>query len=844
MLTASKEKIDTERNINFECTSFKIEPNTTYRILVQSDCCFSSGSQWLSDTIKNNYVFKVILKEKSVELKELVVKEKKDRFERSGDTLFVNVRDDDARPHAAASTLFDRITGLNSSWGSISILGEDVQEITVDGKRIFGGVSQLTLESIKANMIERMEFIEKTLANGQKRNVLNIKLKSDKKDGFYGDTGAGIGTDQRYIGNVNLNKITKKGFINVFSTANSINEKGIDPKVIERVLFNSFRNSLNASSSVIGLYEPRAIDNTIEKLETNFRGINRYFDTGFNYTYAGKNIELDGFLFGNSNRQNFVQTGNRKQFFNELTQNTSSSLADKSKTSNINSNFNLKWNIDTRTNLRISSQLNTQFKDRFITHSLETLFSDNTPKNAISSENQGRINALAHTFQLSLVQKGKKGGYISSIYYRFNEQSNADSNRFSNIFENSVSRFIQHQTLNRKDNARIHQAQFVQSIPLNGQFLVEGKIKGVFEEHTIRQNTTIHLANGNIFPALGIVKNNIFETGVYALYKRAKLDIISGLAYSYWNIERQTLTERFSSKPSFVLNPFTKLEYRFIFGKFSARFAKEPVLPGSAQLITLPDSTNLNNIVVGNIRLSHYHQKVFDLNTNISARKGYQFNLNFNYKILDNAVISENKYLPVLNIFSSGFINAPRSTTNWNLNFSALQVKLRGNFTWVLLGGLYHFNTLIKTQEEISALNLNIAFINLNTTFKYKSVFHFKANWQSQFNILQKNSIINNIISAKSEIDLGKKWYFDAGLRININKSQTINTQLFADTEVSKFLLKNNAMKVSLIIKNVFDTKREVNVEQANNYQSIFYTNVLPRTFMFKLTFYPETWKK
>jgi hypothetical protein len=843
-LSAPNEKIVANHHITTECIDLKINNTAVYRILVQSDCCSYFGPQWKSDTIKNDYVFEVVLKEKILELKELVVKEKKDRFERSGDTLFVNITDADARPHAAASTLFDRITGLNYSWGGVSILGEEVQEITIDGKRIFGGVSQLTLESIKANMIERMEFIEKTLANGQKKNVLNIKLKSDKKNGVYGHAGAGLGTDLRYIGNVNINKITKKGFLNAFTTANSINEKGIDPKAVERVLLNGFRNNLNASSSVIGLYEPRTIDNSIEKLETSFKGINRYFDTGANYTYAGDKIEFDGFYFGNINRQKFVQVANRQQFFSDLTQISDSRLTDNSRLRNINSNFNLKWNIDARTNLRISNQLNTLYKRKSIDDSLMSNFSDNISKNIILSESQSKLNTIAHTFQLSLIQKGKRGGFVSSLYYRLTNQFNVDSNRFSNKFENSVAIFTQNQAIKRKDRLSLHQVQLVQSVPLNSQFLIEGKIKGIFEEHAIRQNTIVNLPNEALIPAFGMVKNNIFETGIYVLYKRAKVDVISGLAYSYCDIQRQNTSESFSLSPSFILNPFTKVEYRLASGKFSARFAKEPVLPGSTQLIALPDSSNLNNITVGNIRLSHYSQKSFDLSANISAQKGYQFNLNFNYKILDKAIISENIYQSGLNLFSSTFINTPGSTSNWNLNLSALQVKLRGSFSWILLGGVYHFNTLIKTREEVSPLNLNVAFLNLNTSFKYKSIFNLKANWQSQFNILQKNSVINNIIHLKSELDLGKKWYFDTGLRLNINKSQTINSQLFADTEVSKFLFKNNIMKASLLIKNIFNTNHELNIEQANNYQSVIYTNILPRTVLFKLTFYPESWKK
>ena len=847
-IIGTKEKLVIQKNISTECTYFKIENNTIYRILVQSDCCSAFTLPWKADTLNNDYAFDIRLKEKNFELKEVIIKQKKDRFERSGDTLFVNVSDTDTRPHAAASTLFDRITGLNSSFGIVSVLGENVQEITIDGKRIFGGAASLTLDNIKANMIERMEFVEKTLANGQKQNVLNLKLKANRKDGIYGDTGVGLGTNQNYVGNGNFNKITKKGFINAFSTANSINERGIDPKTIERISMNSFRNALNASSSVIGLYEPRTqTENNIERLGTNLRGTNKYFDSGINFTFSEKKLEFDGFIFGNLNRQVFIQDADKTFFFNNITQNISSNLNDLSKARNVNANFNLRWNPSARTSLRASSQLNKRVDFGQLNDSTITDFENQNLKNIIFSKNQSNLRKSNHSFQFSLVQKGKKGGVVSSFYYQLNKQIDSGEKQFSNFFENPLITFVQNQALEKQEKNAVHNVQVVHSMPLSSQFLIEGKLKGIFENYSVRQNTDVLDAKSDLVfkvPMVNKLNNNLLETAIYVLYKRPKLDIISGFAYWNWHIDRQTKAQIYLSNPSFLLNPFTKVEYKTSIGKLSARFAKEPVLPNSMQTLTPADSSNLNNIFAGNIGLGHYYQKSFDLAANLSARKGYQFNINFNYKILENAVINENLFQPKLGVFSSSFVNVAQPTSNWNLNLSAFQIKLKSDFSWFLLGGVFRFNSFIKTQNEITELRTNYAFLNFNSTLKLKKGLNIRANWQSQFNILQSNSILNNTLNLKSEIDLGHNWYFDSGIRLNINKSQTINTQLFADTEVSKFLLKNNSMKVSLILKNILNSKNEITVEQANNYQSVVYTNFLPRIGLLKLTFYPETWKK
>ncbi|UTA66661.1 outer membrane beta-barrel family protein [Emticicia sp. 21SJ11W-3] len=838
------EKMVSQQTVYSYCTDIAVAAHGTYKLSVQSDCCAAITEAWLADTLKNNHQFNINLEEKSIQLKEVVVKEKKDRFERRGDTLFVNIADTDARPHAAAATLFDRINGLNSSFGSVSILGEDVQEITIDGKRIFGGISKLTLESIRADMIERMEFIQKTLANGQKQNLLNIKLKANKKDGIYGDIEAGPGENRNYIGRASVNKITKNGFINAFSTANSINETGIDTKVMDRISLNTFRNALNASSSVIGLYEPRTIENNTEKLEPRFRGINKYFDTGLNFTHEQKKLAFDGFIFGHFNRQTFWQASTQQQFYPNVSQTINSQMQDKSRIGNINANINLKWNINERTSLRVSSQLNHQNQSRSVADTTITGFSSVPASTLIISRGQKGINALNHISQLSLVQKGRRGGFVSSLYFRLDNQFQADSNHFDNSLQNPAARLHQNQIINKRQNNTTQTVQLVQSVPLSSQFLIEGKLKGLFENYSIRQHTSWPIEGNPPVPVANSINNQIIETGIYVLYKRAKIDIISGLAYSHWHIHRQTLKDCFTDRPSFLFNPFTKIEYRFPSGKLSARFAQEPLLPGAIALITPPDSSHLNQITVGNLFLNPYQQKTFELTTHLQTRNGHQFNLNFNYKRLNGAVINENFYQPDLNIFTSGFINAPAPVSNWNLNFSAYQIKLKSKFSWFFMGGMYQINSLTKTLEALSPLQLNLAYLNVNTTLKLKSTFNLKANWESQFRIIRNNAIINHLVNLKSEADICNKWFVDSGLRLNINQSGTTSTQLLADAVVGKFLLKNNALKVSLAARNIFNTKQQITIEQGNNYQSTMSANTLPRVILLKFTIYPESWKK
>lgn len=784
-------------------------------------------------------------KERTISLDEVIVKQKRKRFEYKGDSLIINLHADDARPHASAKTLFDRVEGLTIDWsGNMSIHGKSVTAVTIDGKTIFGGLPTLTLDNIKADMIERMEFVETTDASGKTQSTLNLKLKEDRKKGGFGNVGAGFGTNTRYALNGTFSKLTAKGFFNVFSAANTINERGIDSKTIDRLLTTNFRNSINRSSSVIGLYDPpkEAFANELNKLSANaLVGTNKIFDNGLNYTFQNKKIEFNGFVYGNiqTERNDVHKTDTR--FLGTSTQKTNETSDKTTPTKHIIGNTYLTWNPTNRLSVRFSEQVNVDNNHLFYKQTIESAFSDSILQNLNNSHQEEYAQQkFENVFQINAIHKGKKPGVVGSLYYQ-----NLVSASNENVdFSNESLTYLQKQANSRQTNQLYHILQLTYSKPISRSILLEGKAKHIFEDVAIRQTT--QFKNNSALPNINYDNsqtNKLTELTLFGLYKKRKLDIISGVSYWNWNIERLTLANNFSSKPTFIVNPFTRIEYRIPNLKFALKYAKEPVLPTWQQTISTPDSSNLYTIKIGNPALRFYTQQGFDFSVNSGVEKGYVVGLQVSYKKYNDYIISENTYLPQYGVFSSRFKNVGVPNHSLNINLSFFRINPGSNFSWSFISGLARLKLFQQTQDILTTLNTTHGFLNLNTGWKVNSAINIKTQLNSQINVLQGNIQVNNNLLSKLSFEIGKKTYFDTQVRLQSYKSNTFYLQSFIDFEAGKYMLKNNGIKLSLIAKNLLNNKNEIRLLQTANIASITYNSTLPLSILGKISIYPEVWR-
>lgn len=106
------------------------------------------------------------------------------------------------QPDATVEDLLKRLPGVEvETDGSIKAQGETVQQVYVDGREFFGNNTQATTKNLTADMIESVQVVDmKTeearltgIDDGERRKVINLKLKPKMRRGWFGNAAAAAG---------------------------------------------------------------------------------------------------------------------------------------------------------------------------------------------------------------------------------------------------------------------------------------------------------------------------------------------------------------------------------------------------------------------------------------------------------------------------------------------------------------------------------------------------------------------------------------------------------------------------------------------------------------------------
>ena len=107
-----------------------------------------------------------------------------------------------SQPDATVEDLMKRLPGVEvAEDGSITAQGETVQQVYVDGKEFFGKNIQATTKNLTADMLESVQVVDmKTeearltgIDDGERRKVINLKLKPKMRRGWFGNAAGALG---------------------------------------------------------------------------------------------------------------------------------------------------------------------------------------------------------------------------------------------------------------------------------------------------------------------------------------------------------------------------------------------------------------------------------------------------------------------------------------------------------------------------------------------------------------------------------------------------------------------------------------------------------------------------
>ena len=118
--------------------------------------------------------------------------------------------------NASVEDLLKRLPGIQVDVdGKIKTQGEDVQKVLVDGEEFFGDDPTMATQNIRADAVEKVQVYDKKsdqaaftgIDDGQRTKTINLKLKEDKKNGYFGKLTLGGGLPDKF---------NNQGMVNAF----------------------------------------------------------------------------------------------------------------------------------------------------------------------------------------------------------------------------------------------------------------------------------------------------------------------------------------------------------------------------------------------------------------------------------------------------------------------------------------------------------------------------------------------------------------------------------------------------------------------------------------------------
>ena len=177
----------------------------------------------------------MVLKSKLLET--VVVSGNKGAVRIKGDTTEFNADSFKTQAGASVEDLLKKLPGIQvDKNGKITAQGEAVKKVLVDGEEFFGDDPTLVTQNLRADMVDKVQVYDKKsdqatftgIDDGQRDKTINLKLKNDKKLGYFGRATAGVGTDKFYDEQLMANYFKKKLKLSAFGIVSNTGKTGLN----------------------------------------------------------------------------------------------------------------------------------------------------------------------------------------------------------------------------------------------------------------------------------------------------------------------------------------------------------------------------------------------------------------------------------------------------------------------------------------------------------------------------------------------------------------------------------------------------------------------------------------
>ena len=791
-------------------------------------------------------------------LKEIVIKSAVAAIRIKGDTTEYTADSFRVTPNADVQELLRKMPGFQvNAKGEITAQGEKVQKILVDGEEFFSDDPGVVTKNLRADAIEKVQVFDKKsdqaaftgIEDGERTKTINLQIKEDKKNGYFGKVEAGSNFGQYSNGKLMANSFKGKRKLAGYATTSN--------NQFEALNWDEARNYGDGGNTVTEVGEDGSVMMTYSS------------DGNYEEEKGLPNQQTVGAFFGNKWKN--LSTSNSGQFQRLGTDIKGSgftkTLLDGYSLDNYNDNVRLsdkkrykfsstnEWGADSTGLFKVVVKGANTLKDVNGFNSGKTLLDNQTKINQSSRTSSMNENDKNLTSNLSFRKKfDKKGRSLSfSTDLSFNDKTQEGSLQAENIFyavgqPERLENIDQRKSANQIGSSVASNLVFTEPISKKSFLLFKYGLsigKNDAERNTYSKNSAGEYTNlvdslSNHFE-FNTFNNN---ASINYRYVAKKMNFVLGSGagrVNYQAADIENFTKRSISfnnlLPSFSMN-FKPKQQRNI----NLDYTGSTVNPTLQQIQPLIDNTNPLNITVGNP----------DLVQGFTNRVNFRMS---DFKVLKSRYIAiQGNFSNTANaITNSSDIDASGKRISKYVNVDgSYEYGVELNYMMDLFKGIHGgFSTGRNNSRYINFIN-SIKNTNDNKVSNYSlNLEYWGDRWYSFYTVF---SIANNRTTSTIQPGIISKYttysgygsfslkfkkakiYIDllGDLRIYSKTDAFVNPRtLFLFTpSVRKVLTKNDAFEAKISVFDLFNRNTDISRNISSNFISENINNTIRRYVM------------
>ncbi|MDP4211072.1 MAG: outer membrane beta-barrel protein [Bacteroidota bacterium] len=731
---------------------------------------------------------------KSQLLQEVVVHGNMAAIRINGDTLEFKADSFKVQQGATVEELLKRLPGIQiDKNGKITAQGQTVKKVLVDGEEFFGDDPTLVTQNLRADMVDKVQVFDKKsdqaaftgIDDGEKNKTINLQLKENKKNGYFGKVEAGAGSNGYYNNQVMFNLFKNKLKFSGYGILSNVGTIGLNWQD-NNSYGQSFASSLDYDETM-GYFTYSGSNDDLDSWGGQYNGQGLpvvktgglHFNNKWNQDKQSVNLNykiLDLDVTGqNASRSEYIlpdtlyYTNSTQAFHNHILRNKASGI--------------FEMTLDSGSTLKINVDASKDHKTTQSAYTSEYLAEDSS----LVNRNKRQVTTVGDPEKLNtnLLWRKKFRKKGRTLSFNFKEEYQSDN---SSGYLNSDTKFgkdslqpeqltDQYKTFRNKTLALDSRLVYTEPLSAISSLAINYGLSGgnsqsdrnSFNKSAVGKYDAIDSAYSNDYHFSLLTQ----KTGLLYNFSGRKLHFNIGSDIGFTGFKQQNLDSGLFLNRHFVnWYPQSSISYKFEQQNvLSFRYSGRTQQPGIEQLQPLANNQDPLNIYIGNPLLKPSFNNSFSLNY-------------YKYKALSETGVFVNLYGQSTSnaISSKDFVDSLGRRIYQSVNVNG-NYNLSGNMDYSFKIQKADMNMSLGTGYNVGR-NVNIVNDELNETMTKTYSFSFRMNKSKEkkyeFSLSPTVEHTSSISSIQQSINT-KYWTFN--LRADGDIFLPLKFQMHTDCE-------------------------------------------------------------